>query len=457
MTVDATTLEKFRRSLLLGTGKQSAPDGILATLSLAAMLGKFERAPLPKTEELPGLMLLPARYPGIQSRKALDRLLSGPDAKVTDMMASAVPGVLQRIGLELHPFDFARLEDFIVRYSEQLSPAAREWLRIIRPEREGPDEPYLDGPVTEEHLAMASKGQRIAFLRDMRARDPEHARTLIVSMMTAEPADMRFRLLQVIAHKPTVQDQSFLESLLKDRAPTVKELAQSLLGRIPGSENFALSMARLKEDLHVVTEGILRRRKIFVYNGLEPKPKQSRFDDKLAGLSLADIAGAFGEEKSSIIAIAMQSDKLLDLQLTLIGKAIDDGDYALVTAACEQLNSHDGVLLNALIDDSYAKRKEIDGNEILGLCFTPSKWKQLPNAIDLANAAARIPRTLPEPIARDLIQHPHWTMLEDLPRKATLEAIAHLIPVSSSADFIQMAESHAPRVVLYHRFIQSLS
>ncbi len=457
MTFDATILEKFRRSVLLGTSKQLDSVGMLVTLSLAAMHGKFERVPLPKTAELPGLTLQPARYPGIQSRKTLERLLSGPDAKVTDMMTSAVPGVLQRFGLELHPFDFARLEDFIARYSEQLSPAAREWLRICRPEREGPDEPYLDGPVIEEHLAMASKGQRIGFLRDLRARDPEHARTLIVSMMTAEPADMRFRLLQVIAHKPTAQDQTFLESLLKDRAPTVKELAQSLLGRIPGSENFALSIARLKEDLHVVTEGILRRRKVFVYKGLDPKPNQSRFDDKLAGLSLTDIAGAFGEEKSSIIAIAMQSDKLLDLQLILIRKAIDDGDYALVTTACEQLNSHDGVLLNALIDDSYAKRTEIDGNQILGLCFTPGKWSQLPSVIDLANTAARIPLPLPEPTARELIRHPYWNMLEDLPRKAMLETIAHLIPASLSADFIQMAESHAPRVVLYHRFIQSLS
>lgn len=457
MTVDAITLEKFRRSLLLGISKSSSSVGMLATLSLAAMQVKFERMPLPKTAQLPGLRLHPARYPSIQTRKALDRLLSGPEAKVTDMMASTVPGVLQGVGLELHPFDFVRLEDFIARYSEQLSPAVRDWLRIVQPDRKGQEEPYLDGPMNEEHLAVASKGQRIAFLHDLRVRDPEQARAIISNMMSTEPADMRLRLLQVIGHKLTELDKAFVESLLKDRAGSVRELAQSLLGRIPGSENIALSMARLKEDLHVVTEGILRRRKIFVCKGLEPKPNQSRFDDRLTGLSLADIAEAFGEEKSSIIDIAMRSEKLLDLQLNLIGKAIDEGDYSLVKAACEQLNSHDGILLNALIDDSYAKRTEFDRNEILGLCFTPSKWAQLPIASDLAKASARIPLPLPEPIARDLLRHPHWKVLEDLPRKATLEAIAHLIPASLSADIILIAEGHAPRVVLYHRFIQSLS
>lgn len=450
--IDTSKLLTFRKDLMLG--KPGTSDG-LQTLSLAAMMGKFERMPPPQTAPLPAVILQTARYPNHQARRALLRLLTGRDGNVTDSMAAAAPHILKHHGIALHPFDFAKLEAFIERHAEHLSQEAREWLRVIKPEHRDSDDSYLDGPITEEFLAQASKAQRLGFLRELRALDPERARGLIESMMPQEAAEMRLRLVKVLNDRLSAGDQPLLESLLKDRAPTVKDLAITLLSRIPGTENFTRQMTRLKEDLQIKTEGLLRRKKVFVYKGPDPKPGLNRFDGLMNGLRLADIAAALGESEASIISIALQSEKMRDLQHLLIRKGVDERNYRLIEPIVDQVNGNDGQLLMTLIDGEFAEKPEADRVEILQLCFTPGKWKELPH--QLQYIAPYIPPALPEPIARDLLAQPHWETLAEYSRRTTYEAIAHLIPSSLSAPFMQMAEAHAPRAVFYHRFIQALS
>jgi hypothetical protein len=455
MTLEVAQLQSFRKDLLLG---QRASVDAPQNLSLVAMLGKFERAVMPNAAVAATVALRPAVYPNDRARKAMLKLLSGRDGNVTDSMAVAVPILLKQHGLSLHPFDFARLEDFIARHGEQLSPDARDWLGIIRPGRkEAADDSYLDGPIAEEHLMQASKVQRIQYLRELRVRDPARARRLIEGMMPSEAAEMRLRLLKVLSHTPSTDDQAFLETLLRDRAPTVKDYALGLLSCIPGTENFARQLARLKDSLQIKAEGLLRRRKVFVYKGSEPKPGQDRFANLVGGLSLADIAGAFGEDRASLISIAMQSDKLPDLQLMLIRKAVDEREFLLAEKAAEQANGNDGELMSALIDQEFSERPEKERADILRLCFTPRSWKQLPPTGLMMQITSQIPPALPEDLAHDLIAHTGWSKLEDGAKKISLEVVAHLIPQRHSAEFMQMAEAWSPRAALYHRFISSLS
>jgi hypothetical protein len=442
--------------MMLGS-KQSPSANMLQTLALAAMHSKFERRPMPSQGLAPRLSVQPAEYPNMQARKAMLRLLAGRDGNVTDSMAATIPALLRQHSLALHPFDYAKLESFIARHVEELSATERDWLRLIRPERTQTDEPYLNGPVTEAHFMLASKSQRINFLRELRNHDPKRSRELIEAVLPSEPADMRLHLLKAIGGAPTIADQPFLESLLKDRAPSVRDYAQSLLNQFPGTENHARQIARLKEDLVIKTEGILRRKKVLVYKGPEQKSDQDRFGRLLTGLRLADIANALSEDLASVFTMAMQSEKLSDFQMLLLHKAVDEREFVLARKACEQLNSEDGVLLQLLIDEKFADRPTDDRTAILQLCFTPRLWKKLPTPWILQLAASRIPSLLPDDIARPLLEHPGWAQLGETEQKATFDAVAHLVPSSLSAPFMQMAEAIAPRAALYHRFILSLS
>jgi hypothetical protein len=454
MMPDLEQLQSFRRGLLLG--KPSSPD-TLTSLALAAMLSRFERVRMPRAAVAPMPTLKRANFPSDTARRAMLRLLSGRDGNINDSMAAAVPAVLQQRGLSLHPFDFARLEEFVARYGSELSQDALLWLRLIRPERKEIDDPYLDGPITEEHLMQASKAQRIQYLKELRTKDAGRARALVEGMLVNEAADMRLRLLKVLANRPNADDRPLLESLLKDRAPTIKDLALALLSRIPGTETFAAQVTRLKDSLQIKTEGILRRKKVFVFKGANPKPGQDRFANLLASLSISDFSKAFGEEPTAIISVAMNSDNLLDLQLGLVRKAVDERNIPLIRSACEELNDHDCVLMSALIDDEFAVRPENERTQILDLCFTPRIWKQLPSLNVFSQIASRIPPALPAPMARDLLAQAGWSGVGDDAKKIYLDAVAHLIPQQLSIEFSHMAETVAPRATLYHRFLSSLT
>lgn len=447
-------LQNFRKELLLG--KTSTPDA-LKSLALAAMLSKFEPLEIPRSPTAPLAKLKPGDFPSDAARRSMLRLLAGRDGSISDNMAAAIPAVLRQRGLSLHPFDFARLEEFVARYADQLSQDARDWLRLIRPKREEVNDPYLDGPITEEHLMQASKAQRIQYLRELRSQDAGRARILIETMLPSEAAHMRLRLVKLLGDRPTVDDQPLLESLLKDRAPTVKDFALALLSRISGTETFAKQVARLKDSLQIKTEGLLRRKKVFVFKGPEPRPGQDRFANFLASLGITDFAQAFGEEPAAIVSIAMNSDKHLDLQLGLIRKAVDEGNFPLIAKAAEQLNGHDGVLMTALIDDEFADRPESERTQILGLCFTPEIWKQLPQVHVFMQIASRIPPALTVAIARDLITHAGWNEISDDAKKVYFDSIAHLIPQELSAEFYRIVEAVSPRAALYHRFLSSLT
>jgi hypothetical protein len=447
-------LQSFRNELLLG---KAPSEGSLKTLALAAILGKFEHRGKQKFSANPYLNLRPARYPNDITRRALRGLLSGRDGNVSDIMATSVPAVLRQHGLSLHPFDFSALENFVAEHREQLSQDARDWIQLVRPGQREADDLYFDGPISEDHLMLASKAQRVQYLKELRAKNPQHARTLIESLLPTEAAEMRLRLLKILGDKPTIDDQDLIESLLKDRAPTVKDFALVLLGRIPGTETFTRQVERLRDSLQIKTEGLLRRRKVFVFKGPDPKPGQNRFSGLLESLSLDEFAKAFGEAPASIIPIVMSSDKLLDLQLGLVRKAVDEKQISLIKDAAAQLNGHDGMLMAALIDDDFAERAEQQRAEILGLCFTPAIWKQLPHLNIFMQAAARIPPSLPERMARDLISHACWVKNTDDTKKLYLESIAHLIPHQHSVAFSQLADGVAPRAAHYHRFISSLT
>jgi hypothetical protein len=454
--IDAARLHAFRNALVVGTGRSETKNA-LADLALVATLVKFEPRPAPESAPAPRLHLRPETYPNAAARRTLLRLLSGRDGNVADNMAAAIPVVLKEHALALHPFDFAKLEDFIEKHADRLTAMPRDWLRAIRPEKKDTDDPYLDGPVTEEHLAQASKSQRITFLRELRARDPSRARALVEASLPHEAADMRLRLLKILEDGISPGDQPFLEGLQNDRAQTVKDHAQALLARIPGADAFVRRIARLKDDLQIKTEGLIRRRKVFVYKGPDAKPGQNRFAALLSGLSFTDIAKAYGESPETLIAAALQTDKMADLLIVLVRSAVDARQFDIVRAACDQLSGSDGQLAFALIDDEFAGRPDADRREILQLCFDARQWKQLPHPAIVSHIAARIPPALPQALAESLLGHTDWAKIEETARKPLYDAIAHLIPASLSPAFSGMADAYAPRAALYHRFLQSLS
>jgi hypothetical protein len=77
--------------------------------------------------------------------------------------------------------------------------------------------------------------QRVAALRDWRARDPEAARAALAAAWQGEPPDQRAALLAALANGLGPDDEAFLDAALDDRRKEVRAAAQRLLARLPGS------------------------------------------------------------------------------------------------------------------------------------------------------------------------------------------------------------------------------
>jgi Family of unknown function (DUF5691) len=456
------TLENYKdiqRQFMLGAGKSAQLS--LDTLSLVAMRSRLSRAKRPKVEESFGLNFTQSsRCLTVASRKLLVKLINGRDGNVHDVIAHAAVAALKQTGTCLHPFDFAKLEDFIVQHADQLGAEARLWLSLVRPEKKVNDEPYLDGPVTEELLAGASRSQKLAFLRDLRRSNPSRAREVIAGLITSEAAEMRLKLLMILQVNISAEDQSFLASFLTDRAPTVKEFAAKLLARIPGTENAARLMALLKDSFQVKTEGLLRRRKILTYVGpgdKQPADRANRIEQLLNGLQLNEFTLAFGETEASAFDMAMQSQKMPEVQIAVLKMAIDAGRFDLLSAHQSVFENRDDELLRGLLTDNLASMSQGHQEQVLRFAIRPATWSTFPNFTALTSLAHISSVYLPDDLARAVLASPAWAKTDDALKPQYFNLFAPFIPRSLSSEFIATAEDHAPRAALLHQFFQTLT
>lgn len=86
-----------------------------------------------------------------------------------------------------------------------------------------------------ERFATGTRADRIALLTDLRASEPDFARTLVEDTWADEQAAVRASLLDTLHTGLSMKDEPFLERALDDRAVTVRAVAAVLLDRLPES------------------------------------------------------------------------------------------------------------------------------------------------------------------------------------------------------------------------------
>jgi hypothetical protein len=237
------------------------PKSSLKALALAGQALRFER---------PGP---PSHYAALQTRghsrpnppeavrPKLVRLFGDGKFAVPpqDDLALAMALAFERQRLQIHPFDFPRMDRFLRVHAERLGPEAHAWIDRDRPSEERGG--YFDSEaLDDDNWREATPAHRQRYIEERRGRDAGAARALIEAAWPNEGADLRLRLLQALRPGLSSGDIPFLQSLASDRAPRVRQLAERYLSRLPGAVGHNPALTLVMERIVRSEAGLLRKR-----------------------------------------------------------------------------------------------------------------------------------------------------------------------------------------------------
>lgn len=179
----------------------------------------------------------------------LAQILAGSDELLPEWLALAAAA-----GLHAPPERLPALLERAARDSPLRASVAAvcgrrgAWLAALNPawrwlERSAPSP---DADAADERLWHdGTPEQRRAWLLACRRRAPDTARERLIADWKTEKADHRRRLLEALAENLGPADEDFLESVLDERAASVRAVAAGLLQRLPGSALLARHAVRL--------------------------------------------------------------------------------------------------------------------------------------------------------------------------------------------------------------------
>lgn len=176
--------------------------------------------------------------------------------------------------------------------------------------------------------------ERLAWLRQTRAADPERAVAAIIAHWPGEEGTMREAILRVIAESPLPGDEPWLEELaLKDRRQEARELAASALLQIDNSAFRRRAHDRLRGRVKVVKRAITldppaAYDPAWAADGIKEKPPQGTGEkawwlrQMIALVPLADWPGLLEISESELFTLSRDPDWQEPLLLGWIDSAL---------------------------------------------------------------------------------------------------------------------------------------
>jgi hypothetical protein len=416
--VDEPALESLTRSFLLGTGRNPAPveaafaclagsAGAPTELAMLALLGQRMRfrtpGPPPANSAADAIADPRATVPDAV-RALMRRLVGGKDGAADDIASLALADVCNRHRLRPHPFDLPRLASFVKRHGELLGAATSAW--AARGEAEGLPTGFFDADAIDEtNWTLARPAARATFIAALRTRESERARALVEASFASDAAPVRVRLLGALAHGLSAADVPFLESLAKDRAPSVREEAQRLLKLIPGTAAAHDRLRDLVARTKVGTAGLLRRRQTLTLErpaNLQPVANADRAwaAGEYAGLPLDEMAAAFALTVPDMIAAAADDAALIAL---FARQASIERRFDLLATIVREHAADAWV--DALGTGERAElTDDVAVEQWCAAALAPQLWPAMPHPAALERLYGFLRRPLPLSQARELLQ-----------------------------------------------------
>ncbi len=379
----------------------------LQALSLTGQALRFDRPAPPASFDIDTAVADTRALVPDSVRRQIVRLLSAKIQGVAaNLFAAALARALAANKLRLHPFDLPRLDGFVRAHAEQLGAEALAFAqRDATPDQK---QGYFDADAVDDgNWMLATPAIKAGYIAGRRRTDSVAALALVEAAWPNENADNRVRLLSALREGLGPDDVAFLKGLEKDRAPRVRELAQRLLGRLPGHEGDNPALRNVLDRIQKGQAGLLRKRPILklelpatVNAALAAHWVGEAFDqislDELAsalGMTVADLAPAAEKDDNLLLGFALMAarDGRLDVLATIVDSYLPDAFKYL-------LGKSD--LLDSLSVDDRVRFADI--------VIRPRDWPTPMPYAELLPLPALMQRPVSDALMRDMLRAPAW-------------------------------------------------
>jgi len=441
--LDAAAVETLTRSVMLGTARNAAPvqkafggliepDDPKAALKALALLGQHARFRRPASQPPSSVEPLFPDERSIVPEAARPLLLSLISAKgddPIDPIRFALAEAMQRRHLRLHPFDLPRLDDFVKAHAEELGSSAVAWTQR-HATTTSPDTYSFVETIDETNWMHGRPAQRAAFIRSLRATDAARARALVEGALVSEQAPVRLVLVKALAENLSPADQPVLEGLANDRAPTVREAAESLLARLPGSQQAAKRLEECLSRIKRAKAGVLRRHTVLQLDypaTVQERQREAWAISTFGTISLDDFAKGLELSVDEIVTAAAD-DQILSTVLAV--QASQTRRYDLLTRLVRER------AVNAWVAMMQADDLDIvDPAAWSAAAIQPDLWAEMPVAVLLMRLRTKLQAPLPTPTAERLLASKAWRDVlgkaeQEMPAPIMASTIAILVPPS---------------------------
>jgi hypothetical protein len=155
-------------------------------------------------------------------------------------------------------------------------------------------ETYEQWSWTERHMALAQ----------LRARDPAAARAIIALKASAEPAERRIRLIEILQARLSEADGEYLASLEKDRSDRVQALARVYLARLGREDDTSAQAIELAAMLELTKTGLIKRRFKVSLKALKTAPQNQHRRELFKTTSFSALARALKAAEAQLVDTA---------------------------------------------------------------------------------------------------------------------------------------------------------
>jgi Family of unknown function (DUF5691) len=440
--------------LLDGAMAPDDPKSVLKALALTGQALRFER-PAPPSDYAAIQLRCPSRRNVPEALRPMFLLLFGDLSRFSvlghDNLTLAMALALEGLRLQPHPFDFPHMSRFLRAHAELLGPDVWDW--VDRHKAAEQKRHYLDvEALHDDNWHEATPARRQRYIADRRRQDADAGRALVEAVWPKQAADERLELLQVLRQELRSADAAFLETLVRDRAPRVRELAERYLSRLPGAAEENPALRSVMERIVRSEAGILRKRV-----SLKLELPATVIGDSWRGwvvqsfedVELEELASALGLRAAEMIAAAAQ-DRCLSTAVAIM--AFRQGDVAVACQAYEAMPEAPAWLAWPLLQ-SIEKREPKVRQQLAEFMVRKGLTAGTVNFILLEQLYPVLKGPLSESLMEEILRAPVWAQWSAAPgqsHSSDLAPVAALCPAAKRPAFHQAAAKiHGAPPILY--------